>query len=98
LVSALPTVESRPIAEGDVLIEISSEEFLHAVRLVAPGFRPEENYFHLLPGSPRTVRFQRIVADARFAGTLEALNLGKAYPLPDPSTPQHAHKDRGQRG
>ena len=93
-----PKMESRPAAEGDVLVEISSDEFLHAVRLVAPGFRPDDNYFHLLPGSPRTVRFRRTDPDAHFAGTLEALNLAKALAMPDPTTPQRAHQDHGQRG
>ena len=91
--SAQPQVAATLDPRGDVRVEIDAPAFLQSVRLVAPGFLPDDNYFHVVPGTRKTVHLRRIDPTARFEGTLEALNLGSALPLPGPATPASAQGD-----
>jgi beta-mannosidase len=88
-----PAVEAHQRPDGDVVLTLEAPCFLQSVRLACAGFRPDDNYFHLVPGERKGVRLQRLSTTARFGGTLEALNLAEAIPLPDPSTPESARND-----
>ncbi len=53
-------VSAQP-ADGDIEIfdvTFRSSRLCQAVAIDAPGYRPSDNYFHVLPGAPRTVRLR----------------------------------------
>jgi beta-mannosidase len=52
------------------LLHIESDRFLYGVHFDAPGFLPDDNWFHLVPGRRKT-----ITGRGAFRGTVEALNL-----------------------
>ena len=58
-----------------VHVVVTAERVAYGVRVRAPGFRPDDDGFVVVPGTPRTVRL-RPRADAEFGGaTVTALNL-----------------------
>lgn len=64
------------VGDGDYLVTLHATAFLHGVRLAADGYLPDDNYFHLRPACPKTVRFRPLPGAApAFHGTVEALNL-----------------------
>lgn len=57
-------------------VTLTTDRFLHATRLSAKGYLPDDNYFHLMPGRQKTIRFTAITdSPARFRAEVEALNL-----------------------
>ncbi len=46
--------EIRPV-NGDLELEVSCARFAQSARIEAPGWRAQDNYFHLAPGTPRTI-------------------------------------------
>lgn len=79
----------------DLAVTIRSKRFLHAVSITVPKHLPDDNYFDVLPGSPRTVALRPIGDVKRSpAGTLAALNLSAEIPLHLQSPPPTA--DGGQ--
>ncbi len=78
------TIEARARWRGDGRVEtwLRSGVFLQAVALVAPGFAPDDNHFHLAPGRARRIVFTpRDPAARRFRAHLEALNLARPVAL-----------------
>jgi beta-mannosidase len=76
----LPAVHLKAVAErvGEECYRVTlrSDRFLHGVSLDAKGFLPEDNYFHLLPLRPRSVRLTALEdPGTRFRAYVEALNL-----------------------
>jgi beta-mannosidase len=65
-----------------VLVTLSSQCFLQCVHFDAADFAPSDNYFHLAPGVPVTIRFTRSNAGKnKFKVTIEALNLAGSITL-----------------
>jgi hypothetical protein len=64
------------LGDGRYQLTLQSHRFLHAVRLSAKGFLPDDNYFHLPPARQKTVTFTPISTEARaLRATIEALNV-----------------------
>lgn len=62
--------------DGGYCVTICSERFLHAVRLHADGYLPEDNYFHLPPHWTKKVMFRAVGTERQpFRLSLTALNL-----------------------
>lgn len=55
-------------------LQVSSTQFAQSVYIETPGAVPHDNYFHLLPGEPRTIRFPKAIAGQPIEGTVRALN------------------------
>ena len=71
-------ITSAVETDGDrVKLTLSSDVFLQAVEVSAPGYRPSDNYFHVMPGNSKTIVFRR-EGDAPFEATLQALNVREA--------------------
>ena len=87
----------RETEGGGAVLEIDSPRFLRSVRLAVPGFEPDDNYFHALPGVTKRIRFRRSVEGIRFAGTLEALGLSQAVALAPSDTAAPLLEDRNSR-
>ena len=43
------TASASPVEAGHYRVTLSTEQFLHTVRLHAEGYLPDDNYFHLAP-------------------------------------------------
>jgi beta-mannosidase len=73
--ATLDAVAERTIA-GGYLVTLRSDRFLHSVSFDAQGYRPEDNYFHLVPGRAKTVHLTACGEQTnRFRGYVQALNL-----------------------
>jgi beta-mannosidase len=60
---------------GDVSLHVRSQRFAQAVSIEVSDYRPEDNYFHLAPGSERTVRLRRLDGGTKASnGLVNALN------------------------
>jgi len=94
--AAAPKITAASQPAGDVLLEIESAAFLQSVRLVAPGFVPDDNYFHVIPGTARRILLRARDPGARFEGTLEALNLAERLHLPPVAASDPAQGDLGR--
>ena len=69
-------VEGVAMGDGSFCITLESDRFLHAVRLSAKGYLPDDNYFHLPPMRLKTVRFSPVGSSSgKFRAYTEALNL-----------------------
>jgi beta-mannosidase len=56
---------------------VSTRRFAQSVHIHVPGYRPDDDYFHVLPGDERTITLRPNNAGApapRLSGTLRALN------------------------
>jgi len=82
--SALPRIEGKvnskaTLAEckdGAYVLELSCEKFLYAVNIEMPGFIPDENYFHLMPGVSKSIKTYRVNgALGRVKGYISAINM-----------------------
>jgi beta-mannosidase len=49
---------ASPRPDGSFALELSCERFAQAVVVRAPGFRADDNWFHLAPGLPRTIQLR----------------------------------------
>lgn len=69
-------------------VAIAADKFLDTVRLSAPGYLPDDNYFHLVPEREKVVTFRaggpapKEARPAPFRPTLEALNLDSDLLIP----------------
>jgi beta-mannosidase len=71
-------VTATPV-EGDVWeATLSSKRLAFAVELSFRDFRPDDNYFHLAPGRPKTTRLRPTKAGARPQGSARPLNAHTA--------------------
>ena len=77
--SVLPLVTGTAIrVDADtVLIRLEALAFAQSVALECDGFLPDDNYFHMAAGTHRTIRAQRHVHGAAFAGFVQALNASE---------------------
>ncbi len=69
-------VEAEQAGDGRYEVHLQSDRFLQAVRFDAKSYLPDDDYFHLVPGRPKVVRFTAVKdPQTRFRVSLEALNL-----------------------
>jgi beta-mannosidase len=75
-------------AEGRALpghrheVTLHASRFVHAAHLDASGYQPDDNYFHLMPGRTKTVRFEPLAGPPPdFAATVDALSLEAPVPV-----------------
>lgn len=55
-------------ADGaDAVVTLRAERFTPRVHIACPGFRAQDDWFHLAPGRDKRVRLRRLVADAALA-------------------------------
>ncbi len=77
-VSASATIEASAEVSGDgkCRVTLSSDRFLHHVRIGAKGFVPDDNYFHLPPLRTKVITFTTTGNPRRdFKADIEAINL-----------------------
>lgn len=55
-------------------LELRTQKYAQSVVISAPGFLPDDNYFHLEPEGRRTIALRPQRPDARLQGSLTALN------------------------
>jgi beta-mannosidase len=68
--------EAELLDRGLYRVALRSDRFLHGVSFDAPGFLPDDNWFHLVPNRPKTVLLTaRQEGGVRFRAGVEALNL-----------------------
>jgi beta-mannosidase len=72
------TLEHRP--SGWVL-SVRANKFAQAVKIAVPGFLPEDNYFHLLPGRERQIRLIEQESRTIAKGTVTALNAQTTFEI-----------------
>ena len=61
------------------MLTLTSGKFVYSAVVDAEGFVAEDNYFHLVPGEPKSIRLQpRGETPLRPRGFVEALNLRTA--------------------
>ena len=66
-------------------VVVATQRLAWGVRIVAPGFRPEDDAFVVVPGMPRTVRLWPTVDGASLEGAkVTALNLIGEAPIGAP--------------
>jgi beta-mannosidase len=66
--------ESQRLADGSVDVRLTTTRFAQSVHFDVPGFTPDDEYFHLAPGSARQLRLRPNADAARYAGSVGALN------------------------
>jgi len=67
---------ARRLVDDCYEMTMTTERFLYGAHIDAPGFLPDDDYFHLMPGRRKVVRLQPIEdAPPPFSGHVEALNL-----------------------
>lgn len=66
---------------GVPTLQISSKKFAQSVYIDTPGAAPHDNYFHIIPGQSRIIRFPNATAGQRIEGTVQALNGVSAVPI-----------------
>ena len=67
------TAEGRFDDDGASLL-VRTRRFAQSIAIDVDGFAPDDAYFHLPPGSERTVRLRRVADSAPLRGTLQPLN------------------------
>jgi beta-mannosidase len=68
------TASAQTLPNGDVDLLVRSERAARFVTVRTPGFRAEDQYFHLAPGGEHPVRLQRLQAESTLRGEVRALN------------------------
>jgi len=79
----LPRIEDMPDLKADMVesgdgyrLKLSCNKWLYAVNIDIPGFLPDDNYFHLLPGVEKSVEIFRDCHHTKKArGYIGAINL-----------------------
>jgi beta-mannosidase len=72
----LTAVKADAVADGgDVVVTLEAEVFLQSVSVQCRGYIPEDNFFHLSPGLPRSLRFSAEPGARAFKAYVSALNL-----------------------
>lgn len=72
-------IQSEQLDDGRVIMNLCAAGFVQYARFDIKGYLPSNNYFHLIPGSPKQITFTPVV-DAKktsFKGYLEAVNLSE---------------------
>ncbi|EFH81673.1 glycoside hydrolase family 2 protein [Ktedonobacter racemifer] len=65
---------ARPLEDGSYELHIKTEQFAQSVAIRANQYLPEENYFHMRPGSEKIVRLVPMGKKSSLWGSLSALN------------------------
>ncbi len=60
--------------QGTWQIHITSRKFTQSLFIDVPGFRPDDNYFHMAPGSSQTVKLTALRSITKMTGTVTPLN------------------------
>lgn len=69
------TAVATALGEGALSVTVSTRKFAQAVHIDALGYIAEDQYFHLAPGSTRTVRLlPQAAPPARFSVLVQAMN------------------------
>lgn len=81
---ALPRVEEklnlkavmRAFSDDVYLLELSCDRFLYVVNVDIPGFLPNDNYFHMMPGVDKSIKIERCDSNNKVAkGYISAINM-----------------------
>ena len=76
---AAVVAEAQPTDGAAFVLSLTSECFLFAAHVDAPGFRPDDDYFCVMPGRTKTVRLEPLPGPrGPIAAWVEALNLDGA--------------------
>jgi beta-mannosidase len=76
------SLEAKLHRSADALtLSVVANRFAQAVRVEVPGFIPEDNYFHLLPGRQRHIRLRRGKSLQGSRGTITALNARRTFDI-----------------
>jgi beta-mannosidase len=78
LIAAYATRASEDVVE----IHLGSSRFAQAVALQCDDFVPDDSYFHMAPGSERTVRARATKPGGSFSGYAQALNASSGVNIP----------------
>jgi beta-mannosidase len=78
---AILSGHATELAAGVVEIELQADRFAQYVALDAGDYVVDDNYFHMLPGSRRTVIARATTPSARFTGFAQALNAAEGIRL-----------------
>ena len=74
---------AHTLEHGGYEVRLQSDRFLHFVRLDAPGYLPDDNYFHLIPGRTKAIRFEPWSGSTKeFRTEFDAVNLDGPRPIP----------------
>tara|TARA_R110002072_G_scaffold1983_1_gene16199 strand:+ start:37838 stop:40354 length:2517 start_codon:yes stop_codon:yes gene_type:complete len=80
---AMITPTEAPAGESRFDLTFRSERFCQAVAVDAPGFEPSDNYFHLLPGTEKTIQLRGPDAQ-RLRGYAQPFNSATSVRLSAP--------------
>ena len=60
--------------DGGARLVLRTRRFAQSIAIEADGFEPEDAFFHLAPGSERSVRLRRVSGTGPARGTVQPLN------------------------
>jgi beta-mannosidase len=66
------TAQQQP--DGNAMLEVTAEKLARFVTVRVPGYRADDQYFHLAPATPHRVHLRRLDARAEPSGEVAALN------------------------
>ncbi len=70
--------DARAVGEAEWDLTIRTRRFAQSIVLEAEGFVPDDAWFHLAPGSQRTLRVRRVTGTSALKGSVRALNAETA--------------------
>ncbi len=77
------SVETEPLASGELRLTLSSRRLAWGVRMRMPGFLPDDDAFAVEPGHPRSITARPCAPGTPFAGGyVTALNLQGRLAIP----------------
>jgi beta-mannosidase len=78
-----PPVSAEAARVDDVTFAITlrAKRLAQFVSIDAPGFDPDDDYFHMAPGTERVVYARAAQRDARFSGVVRVLNARESVPI-----------------
>lgn len=83
--SELPRIEEkvnlksliRESNEHAYILELSSDKFLYAVNIDIPGYFPDDNFFHMMPGVPKLIEIKKGEGTNAAKGYISAVNMNE---------------------
>ena len=66
------TAQQQP--DGNAMLEVTAEKLARFVTVRVPGYRADDQYFHLAPATPHRVHLRRLDGRAEPSGEVAALN------------------------
>ena len=75
-------VTAEQTADGSYQVHLEADRLLQGIHLAAPGFLPEDNYFHLIPHRKRSVTFRPTNSSGTatvFKATVESLSMDASH-------------------